>query len=484
MSYQKFTKDIGMLSIVNLLTALKGLIILPLITKLLGAESYGIWTQIIVTISLVTPIAILGLPYTLIRYLAAEKNKKEIQEGVYSVFVLILAICLIITIFLFIFSKPIAKFFEGEQILVQILALTIIFECLNWVFLNFFRAFQKMGEYSLFVLLQVFGEVGLIISGVLLGQGLFGAVLALLVVRAFSFLLMGTVIVKRIGIKIPNFSKIREYLSFGLPTVPGNISYWIVSSSDKYLIAFFWGALFVGYYAPAYSIGGIIVFFITPLLLVLPAVLSKFFDENKIEEVKIYLRYSLKYFLMIAIPAVCGLSILSKQLLIIFSTKEIAEQSYLVVPWAALSLLLFGVYAIVVQIISLFKKTKAVAVIWTMAAFLNLGMNIILIPKLGILGAAITTLSSYILALGSTCYYSFKFLKFEIEWISILKIIIASIIMSVFVFSAQPARLLEILTVIAAAALLYGVLIFLLKGFSKKEIAFFKNFFYFLYSGK
>jgi len=357
MSYQKFTKDVGIIGVTELVIALKGLIILPIITKLLGAENYGIWAQLIVTLSLITPIATLGLPYTLVRFLAAEKDKKEIQDGIWSVLTIIFGTALFIALALFLLSGHISDFF-GEKNLCQILALTVILECLNQVFFNIFRTFQRVGKYSSFIIFQTLGEVGLVIGAVLLGYGLFGAVLSLLIIRGINFLIMGALTVKKIGITNPKFLRIKEYLRFGLPTIPGNISSWIVQSSDRYLIGFFLGALFVGYYVPAYTIANSITLFIAPLIFVLPAVLSKFYDENKFGEVKTYLKYSLKYFLMVGIPSVFGLSILSKQLLTIFSTSEIAQHSYYIVPFVALSTLLFGIYAVIAQIITLKKKTK------------------------------------------------------------------------------------------------------------------------------
>ena len=470
MSYRKFTKDVGIVGLTNLVIALKGLIILPIITKLLGAENYGVWAQIIVTISLVVPIATLGLPYTLVRFLAAEKNKKEIQGGVYSVLSLIFIVALIISLSLIFFSGPISNFFGDEQILIKILAFVILFECLNLVFLNIFRAFQEMSRYSFFMIFQTLGEVGLIAAAVFLGYGLLGAVLSLLIIRVITFSIMGRVIVRKIGIKLPNFLRIKKYLSFGLPTVPGNISSWIVQSSDRYLIGFFLGTLFVGYYVPGYTIGSSIMLFVAPLSFVLPAVLSKFFDENKITEVKTYLKYSLKYFLMVAIPSVFGLSILSKQLLTIFSTPEIAAKSYFIVPFIALSILLFGVYAVIAQIIALKKKTKITGTIWMGSAFLNLGLNFIFIPRFGILGAAITTLIAYTLAFILTWHYSFREFQFEIGWKFIMKSIFASILTALFIAWFNPTGLTKTIIAILLGALIYGILMFLLKGINKKEI--------------
>ena len=248
MSYQRFTKDIGIISLTQLVIFLKGLIALPIIAKLLGAENYGVWEQLGVTLSLVTLAATLGLPYTLVRFLAAEKDKKEIQDGIYSVLTIVFAVVLVIFSGIFLFSASISSFFGNGKVLVQILAFAIIFDCLNLVFLGIFRAFRQIKKYSCFMIFQSLGEVGLLAATVLLGYGMFGAVLSLLIIRLINFFIMGGYIIKKIGVKVPNFSKTKEYLKFGLPTVASDISFWVVQSSDRYLIGSFLGVIYVGYY--------------------------------------------------------------------------------------------------------------------------------------------------------------------------------------------------------------------------------------------
>jgi len=52
--YKLFAQRVGLVGITNLIFSLCGLIFIPILTKTLGASGYGIWAQIIVTISLVT----------------------------------------------------------------------------------------------------------------------------------------------------------------------------------------------------------------------------------------------------------------------------------------------------------------------------------------------------------------------------------------------------------------------------------------------
>lgn len=475
MSYQKFTKDVSIVGLTQLAMILKTIILLPIITKLLGTENYGIWAQLIVTVSLLTPIAVLGLPYALVRFLAGEKNKEEIQDGVYSSLTLILIVALIISIALKIFSKSLAGFWGVENNLIDILALTIIFTCLNSVFLNVFRFTQRISRFSLFTIFQALGEVGLVVMAIFLGLGLYGAVLSLLIIRILNFLFMGAFVIKEIGIRVPKFKRIKEYLSFGLPTIPSNISFWVVRSSDRYLINYFLGPLFVGYYAPAYIIGTSMDLIAMSLSFILPVVLSKYYDEKNIVKVKNYLTYCLKYFLSIAIPAAFGLSLLSKQLLTIFSTSDIANQSHFVIPFVALRTILFGVYIIFLQTIILSKKTKVIGTIWTIAALLNFGLNLIFIPVFGILGAAITTLFVYTIVLIKIRSHSQKNLVVKIEWNFILKSFIAAIAMSLLIILINPHGLSRLIITVIFSIFIYFLSIILLKGFKEKEILFFRN---------
>jgi O-antigen/teichoic acid export membrane protein len=476
--HKLFTQRIGLIGITNLFLSLRGIILLPILTKTLPIEEYGLWVQISVTIGLIPAVVILGLPYTMVRFLAAAKKREEIQESFYSIAFIVLFTSAIASLLLFLFSKPIAaSLFDNNLTIARILPLIVFIACLNGLLLNFFRTFQQIKRYSIFLFIQTFLNVALVAYFVLSGYGIFGALMGLLISSFFVFLIMASFIISEIGVKIPKFTHIREYLAFGLPTVPGTLSNWVVNSSDRYVIGIFLGTAFVGYYSPGYALGSMINMFIAPLSFMLPAVLSKYYDENNMNEVKTVLRYSLKYFLAIAIPSAFGLSILSKSLLTILSTPEIALQGYLITPFVAVSALLFGAYAVIAHIIVLEKKTKITGAIWIIAAILNLGLNIIVVPYLGILGAAITTLIAFTLAFGLTAYYSFKYFKFDIDFGFILKSVFASIVISLVIIKWNPIGVLNVLIVIGVCAAVYAILLLLLKGIKKEEIQFFRELF-------
>lgn len=474
--YKLFSQQVGLVGITQLLLRLSGIILLPVLTKNLPIEEYGIWAQSIVTIQLIPLLATLGLPYTMVRFLAAEKNKEEIQESFSSILTIVLLTSALVCVFIYLFSGPIASVLFGNDVMVvKILAVIIMFECLILFFKNYFRTFQQIKKFSFFELFRIYFRLFLASYFVLLGYGIFYALIGVLIANVITFTAMFSTIIYQIGIKTPRFKGLRDYLGFGVPIVPGNLSSWVVRSSDRYLISIFMGIAFVGYYSPGYTLGSIIIVFSAPLAFILPSILSKYYDENNIKEVKTIMSYSLKYFLAIAIPSVVGLSLLSKPILVILSTAEIASRGYLITPFVAVSMLLFGCQSVIAQIIILEKKTKILGTTSIIAAALNFGLNTLFIPLIGILGAAFTTLLSFVIMFTINSYYSFKFYRVTIDFGFIPKSIFSSILMSFLIINWKSTNVLDILILIGFSSVLYFAILYFLGGFKKEEIKFFKG---------
>lgn len=474
--FKPFAQGIGLIGLANLLASLSGFLLVPLLTKTLSIEEYGIWAQLMVTIALVPSIVTLGLPYTMVRFLAGAEKREDIQEGFYSISFIVLVTSAVASSLILFFSKSVAALLFGNNIIIiRILSLIILVECLNSFILNFFRAFQQMRKYSLFIFIQAYLNLFLVACFVLLGYGIVGAMVGALIARCLIFLITTSIIISKIGFKIPEFKHIRDYLAFGLPTLPGTLSNWVITSSDRYIIGILLGAAYVGYYSPGYTLGNIVQMFMAPFGLLLPAVLSKYYDENNMDAVKTVLKYSLKYFLLIAIPSAFGISLLSKSMLLIISTPEIASQGYLVTPFVAIGSVFFGALVVISHIIILEKRTTIMGFIYILASILNFVLNLASVPYMGITGAAFAMLISYLLLFFLGTYYSFKYIKFDIGLQFILKCIFASIVMSSVILMRNPEGLPGVLVTICLCAVVYVAVILLFKGICREEIAFIRG---------
>lgn len=474
--YKLFIQRIGLLGFANLLVAISGIILIPIITKNISTSNYGVWVQANNTVTLISLMGNFGLSYTMVRFLAAKKDKKEIQENFYSIVFFVILTSTIVSIIFLIFSKNISiALFNGNMFIGILIPAIVFLTCMNVILINFFRTFQQMKIYSIFTVLQTYINVALVSYFVIFGYGINGAIIGVLITQLLIFLLMLLVILSDIGFKFPKFKNFKEYLSFGLPTVPGSLSQWISDSSDRYVIGLLLGVTFVGIYSPGYTLGNVINMLSYPFSLILPAALANYYDNGEINKVKTMLHYSFKYYLVIAIPSIVGLSLLSKQILLILSTAEIASKGYLVTPFVALGGIFLGSYTIFSQSIVLKKKTKIIGILWIIMALLNVVLNIIFVPYFGILGSAVITLITYIFAFVITAFYSFKYISFEIDFKFLAKIILASSLIAVIILILNPNGILSILIVIGVSILVY-IISLLILGIDKKEIKFFKDF--------
>lgn len=473
--YIQFIKRIGVVGIANILISLSGLIFIPIITKNFSTADYGVWAQVNTLIALVPNIVNLGLPYTMVRFLAAEKDKEKIKSSFYSMMLLVLVSTLIMISVFIIFSHQISDaLFDGSMQIMIIVTLISFLACLNLMLLSYFRTFQQIGYYSAFLVLQTYIGVGVSIVLTLMKYPIEVVVLGLLTGYLFVFIVMALLIIRELGFTT-KLKNLKEELKFAIPTVPNNVSSWVVDSSDKFVIGIFLGSAAVGCYSPGYALGSILLMFLTPFAVLLPAVLPEYFEAGDMDKVDTFLSYSMKYYLLITIPAAVGMSLLSKPLLYILTTTVIADNGFMITPLVALGAIFMGIYGIVNNIIILEKKTTILGYIWISVAILNIILNIFAVPYLGIYGAGLATLICYFFAFATTLFYSKKYARLPFDYKSIIKILIASIIMGVFVKISNPYGIVNILIVIIVAVAIYFIVLFLLKGIDKKEINLIKS---------
>ena len=183
----------------------------------------------------------------------------------------------------------------------------------------------------------------------------------------------------------------------------------------------------------------------------------------------------MKYYLLLTVPAAVGMSVLSKPLLYIITTPEIALGGYMVTPFVCLGAIFMGMYGITNNILILEKNTMILGKLWIVVAISNIVLNIILVPYLNILGAAIATLICYILAFSVTAIASKRTMRLPFNIKELSKIITASAIMGLIVYIMNPNGIINVLISIAVGVIVYFAIIFILKGITRKEIAIFKD---------
>lgn len=477
--YQKFAGDIAVLVLTDTVLSLKGLLVMPVITKLLGASAYGIWVQALVTVSLLGYICELNLATALARFLPVMTDRKAIREGFFSVAILAVAIGSLLAAGIIVFREPIAATLFHDRNLagaVVLVAFIVLLGAFGSVAVGFFRAFQRATAYAVFVIVREVGGLVILVLLVMNGRGIFGALVSVLIAYGVVDVVMFALIIARVGFSFPNFSNLRKYLRFSLPTLPNVLSAWLVSSGDRYVISLFLGTTAVGIYSASYSLGSAISYFTAPLGFLLTPAMSKLFDEDNINQVRTLLSHALKYFLMFAIPAVIGLALLARPVLAVLTTAEFVSSAPIIVPLIATGYLFWGVYIVYSQVFLLTKRVDIIGAQWLTLAALNIGLNIVFVPLLGIIGAAITTFAVFFIITVWIMLVSRRHIQLEVSARFLGKCGLSSITMGLIVWRLNPTGLVQAAAAILGGMAVYFAVMFITRGVTRAEFCFVAGF--------
>ena len=143
-----------------------------------------------------------------------------------------------------------------------------------------------------------------------------------------------------------------------------------------------------------------------------------------------------------------------------------------IVPWGLLAYVFTGAYVVFVVGVYLEKKTKYLPFVSGAGALLNVGANFFLIPKIGILGAALSTLLSYIVMAVGMYFASQRFYCVDYEWNKVLKVVGSAAFMFI-IFRLLHLTPLDSIGILVKLILViaFGSALVFLKVIDTKEIA-------------
>jgi O-antigen/teichoic acid export membrane protein len=219
------------------------------------------------------------------------------------------------------------------------------------------------------------------LSGLIIGQGAAALVGLLALMPEWSAL-----------------ATIRRYggaFRFGLPMVPQQLSGFILGVGDRIVIRHILGSAAVGRYSVAYNVGSL--GFILLVLLTQAWQPRIYALSDRVARSRL-LASSRDLMNLLLIPVVCGLAAGAPLVLAVwvppsFHPAELAP----IVAIVAICTFPFGQFVTNLRALMSEGKTGRAAVASLVAAVVNIGLNIVMIPFLGITGSAIATVLSYAL---------------------------------------------------------------------------------------
>ena len=378
------------------------IILVPFYTRFLIDAQYGTADIMQAVVSLLVPIASLTVAESVFRY-AMEKEYNK--SAVLSVGVAVTGLgALMLCLMGMVLSLPgltavVQRFFPGmavdTRVFIWLIIANTITNALRTLISQYTRAIGRTGLFALDnVVLTAVVLVLNIVFIALLGMGVTGYMLGYTLANLFSavFLILSMGKQFRLDFGSVHRGLTCEMLLFSLPLIPNSVCWWISSFLDRVMILSMVSAAANGLYAAAHKIPSL-----------LSVIMSVFFQAWQVSANEEFRKKDIAEFYGIIFNQISACMFVLAAVLIMFSrpinTLFLGARYYdawQFMPPLVLSTVFFSYAQFLGSIYSANKKTKMAFVTNFVGVLVSVTLNLLLIPLLGALGAAIANASSYL----------------------------------------------------------------------------------------
>lgn len=452
-----------------------------ILARFIGAEQYGLYQLSLNTLTLVSGIGLLGLDTALVRFIAISAARKDEKRlwGVLQIGIGIPAGISVITgIGLFALAYPVAEYIFHDLRLVPLLQLTSLVIptiTMSDVLVGALRGFKNM-DYP--VIAQFIVQPAFRLAATLLiafsGLDAFRAIAIFGLSDLIATIMLVNYLNRLFPLRrplLPAIHDLKSVMSYALPD-------WIAGMLDRFrfniqalLIGSLNSVAGVGIFAVADQINILGHDFYTSINISARPLIAELHDLGERKQLQRVYQTATKWSLIVNLPIFLLIILLPTELLSIFGESFTGGAAALVIlAWANLVDIGTGMCGTILNMTG-YTKLKLVNNIFSLA--LSILLNFLLIPRIGILGAALSVLIVQTLLNMARIVQVYYLIHLKPYNLSILKPIAAGMVTFVVVWFLQQTIFItsNLLNSILQAGILCGVYaaIILLMGLSSED---------------
>lgn len=464
---KRVAKNSTYIFLTSMFSKILTLVIIIMLARYLGVEDYGKFSFAFSFVGLFSIFGIFGIP-TLMKRLVA-RNKKDVNKYFFNGFVLtsIMNVC---TFGLIMLAAYLLRYDLSTMNTLILTGLFVVFQNIKVPFKSTYEAFERMhyvfwtraGKIVLrliLVILFIYYQMGLL---EILGIYVFCEAIMLFV----DFWLYNKYIAKM------SFAFKKDTWKYLLKkSVPFGVAGLFMTIYDKIDVTMLSKMvsnpdLVIGWYSSSYELMSAMSFIALSISGALAPIAYRSFVNNKKRLIKIY-SGTFKIFLSLSIPISIGGVLLAEKIIFLIYGSEFsgAVISFQILIWAVIFNFMMFAFGLALDSMNLEKETMKATII---SVIFNIVANIILIPILSYIGAAITTVAS-VLLYNTYCFVitQKRLVKLNVFKI-LLPILLSATIMGLFLYFTRDY--LHVIVSVILGSLVYASALYLFKGVDKEYI--------------
>ena len=391
MSRQKdLAKNTAILTVGKVCTQCISFFLLPLYTAILSAEDYGTFDLFVTYATLLLPLINWQLDQGLFRFMLDYRGNKDEQKKLFSTLLLSSTVQNIIYVVLFICIEPFLKIENAYFLL-----LYVVLQVYNALFLQFVRGLGYSIKYTIASFISASATTVLnVIALVFLRMGLQGLFVSTLTAQLLTlvYLVISSRSWEYFSLKKARIGTFKKVGTYSIPLIPNNLAWWVVNASDRTIISHFLGTAANGIYSVANKFPNVFINFYNILNLSWTETVSLHYnDEDRDEFLTDTMTSLVKLFVAACLGIVACMPFVFP---IMVNTKySAAYNQILILMYAMLFRVLVGLYSCVYVAQ---KNAKKIAYTSISAAIINITVDLILINKIQVFAASLSTLIAFL----------------------------------------------------------------------------------------
>ena len=370
---------------------------LAVYTRLLAPDEFGRYALVLTAVGLANVLLFQWLRLVLGRFLQAHHHEPErFLAGILALF---LTLAVPVT-----GIGAMLAWWWPDPVWQRLVALAVVLLLAQaWFELNLALARARLKPAWYARLLGTKALVALSVGGLLawFGLGAAAPVAGLIVAHVLAFLVFGLASWRGVLPRWPEATALRSQLRYGLPLTVTFALGWVISGSDRLLLAWLMDEGAVGVYAAGYDLA------FQSLTLVLTIINTAAFplavkalERYGLHEANEQMRQNGELIVAAALAGAVGLWVLGPYIVALIIGEAFRADALRLLPWVAFASALAGIKAYHFDMaFHLGRDSRWLIVTAGVAATVNLILNIVLIPTYGIMGAAWATLGAFSIAI-------------------------------------------------------------------------------------
>jgi O-antigen/teichoic acid export membrane protein len=422
----------------------------------LGATGLGIYFTFQTVVSVTTVFAEFGVPNAVVKRMNQTTDERQRGRYLTGGFVISGASVGLMSAAIVALGPRLVAYVE----LAPVVPLTVLGMALatsNKLLIGGLRGEERVATTAIVEFLgqvvRVAVSVGLLLAGLDVVALVYGYAIGVAAQTGVAYLLLDTAF----ALELPTVSTLRSLFGFSKYTIGMNVSNLAYNWTDTLVLAAFATKSAVGIYEASWKLSSVTLLAAQVVGIALAPTMTRWHEDGAIERIESAFSTAVTFALVLVVPALVGAAILGEEVLAVLFGFD-AGAGVLVV-------LLVGQLSQAVKNVTqntLFGIDRPEHVFWTnMASLLaNLGLNVALVPRYGMFGAAAATAVTAAVTAVSQVGYLHRYLALGVDRAPLAWVVGSAATMGLVVTALSritPAsRPVGLFALVGVGALLYG----------------------------